>query len=229
MILQQIELELLNLMKKNNIENLVSSIVDEELVNTVYEDLTAFAQKDPAAHENVDYVFHTYSSFRAVMYYRLANQLYYHDLNDKGLRYRAKEIAEEAKLNTGIEIHPAASIGRRFVVDHGIGTVVGETTIIGDDCYILQCVILGAAGIANNASKKRHPTLCNNVEVGAFARILGNVRIGNNVKISPYAIIRQDVCDNHNVILVSQCQIVKKRDRGEVLPLGISLGEQVSE
>lgn len=208
-MIKQIEAEIVALMSNYGVEDLIPAIVDDSLVTTIEDDLLAYVKKDPAAHNDVDYVFYTYPSFRAVMSYRVANRLYYHDAHSKKLRYVARKISERAKVMTGIEIHPAARIGKRFVIDHGIGTVIGETTVIGDDCYILQCVIMGALGIANNADEIRHPTLGNNVEVGAFVRILGKIRIGNNVKISPFSIVRQDISDNHCVVIVNQCQIVK--------------------
>jgi len=122
------------------------------------------------------------------------------------LKYIAKSITEKAKLESGIEIHPAAKIGDYFVIDHGVGTVIGETCEIGEHCYILQGVILGSTGIAYNPLEKRHPTLGNNVEIGAHARILGPITIGDNVKVSPYSVIREDIPSNTSVIIQNQCQ-----------------------
>ncbi|EAN2415285.1 serine acetyltransferase, partial [Salmonella enterica] len=137
--------------------------------------------------------------------YRISHFLY-----NKGLFIDAKIISENAKIKTGIEIHPAAIIGKRFVIDHGTGTVIGETSIIGEDCYILQSVIIGASGIANNPIGKRHPVIGNNVEIGAFVNLLGNIKIGNNVKISPRVTITKSVPDNFIVTKKTEIEIVKE-------------------
>lgn len=122
----------------------------------IREDLLALCQKDPASRGRQEFCLLGHRSFMAVMHYRIANNIY--KSCAMSLRTRvwvAKAISENAKVETGLEIHPAATIGKRFVVDHGVGTVIGETCSIGDDCYILENVILGARGIANNPLGKR--------------------------------------------------------------------------
>ncbi len=102
------------------------------------------------------------------------------------------------RKNTGIEIHPGASIGKRLFIDHGMGVVIGETTIIGNDCTIYQGVTLGGTGKENNT--KRHPTIGNSVIIGSHAQILGNINIGNNVKIGAMTMVLNDVPDNCTIL-----------------------------
>ena len=146
------------------------------------------------------------------MYFRVANALYYlaasRDLSGL-LQSIAHKISMDAVTQTGVEIHPAAKIGERFVVDHGIGTVVGETTTIGHDCYILQGVVLGALGVAQNFTGKRHPTIGNKVEIASFAKLLGPIVVGDNVFIGPHCIITKDIPAHSRVTLMAQYQIEK--------------------
>ena len=208
---KKIETTLLKILIENNIESYASVILDDKLKEIILEDLIALTDKDPAANGELNYVFDSYNSFKAVVLYRIANRLYYLNINDNEAKIKSRKISEKAKLLTGVEIHPAAKIGKRFAIDHGVGTVIGETTEIGDDCYILQGILLGSTGIANNANGKRHPTIGNNVEIGAFSRVLGDIKIGNNVKISPFSIIKQDVTDNTDVVINNQCQILHNK------------------
>ncbi|MBP5324237.1 MAG: serine acetyltransferase [Pseudobutyrivibrio sp.] len=171
------------------------------------EDLNTYAMKDPSCGGNAEIVLDSNRSFLAVLLYRVAN-FYYYEMGEKNI---AIKISEFAKIYSGIEIHPGAKIGRRFVVDHGTGTVIGETTVIGDDCYLLQNVILGAHVITGHVTHDRHPKLGNNVEIGAFTKVLGNIRIGNNVKISPNCVITRDVEDDTSIIVSSYYQIEKRK------------------
>lgn len=176
----------------------------------VAEDLMAFASRDPASQGRGNLILDSYASFKAVLYYRLAHQILKLAGNaDQHFSSIAQKLSNQGKLLSGAEIHPAAQIGRRFVLDHGYGTVIGETCEIGNDCYILCGVTLGARGIANNPNGKRHPRLGNNVEIGAGARILGYVMIGNNVFISPACVITHDVPDDMKVKIVNQIQLQK--------------------
>lgn len=180
-------------------------------INLILEQLTedkeAFLKKDPSAKNNSEYLLLTFSSFDSVIIYRIANYIFYNYDNT----FDAKRISEYAKTKTGIEIHPCAKIGKRFVIDHGVGTVIGETCVIGDDCYLLQKVILGSTQIAFNKQGKRHPTIMNNVEIGGFVRIFGPIKIGNNVKISPHSIITTNIPDNSSVIIKNNEQVIFKR------------------
>ncbi len=161
-----------------------------EVVRQLEEDAKAYADKDPASRGSVTAVLRGYTSFRAVLHYRLAHAL----LQRCAVTDAGSAVAEEwstlalllssrGKLLSGIEIHPRCRIGRRLVIDHGLGTVIGETTDIGDDAYLLGGVTLGATGIATNPQAKRHPTLGNRVQIGAFASVYGAVHIGDDVFI----------------------------------------------
>ncbi|ECK6864964.1 serine acetyltransferase [Salmonella enterica] len=193
-----------NILYENKIFYLTDG--DINLINRLcYDDLYALSVKDPAGRQDLNYIAITYSSYFAVLSYRISHFLY-----DKGMFLDAKIISENAKIKTGIEIHPAAIIGKRFVVDHGTGSVIGETSIIGEDCYILQSVIIGSSGIANNPIGKRHPVIGNNVEIGAFVNLLGNIKIGDNVKISPRVTLKNSVPDNVIVTKKTEIEILKK-------------------
>lgn len=187
-------------------------IIITTIFSMLYLDLLALTKKDPAAKGKSQFVYNTYSSFKAVMYYRIASCIYNFDELDADLRQQlARNISEEGKIQTKIEIHPASQIGKNFVIDHGVGTVIGETTIIGNDCYLLQGVILGSTGISGNLEGRRHPTIGDNVEIGAFAKILGFIHIGNNVFISPNCVITFDIEDNTRVIITNQLQLLKNK------------------
>ncbi|GHT78548.1 hypothetical protein AGMMS50262_21300 [Bacteroidia bacterium] len=184
----------------------------DNLVLTIYGDVIAYAHKDPAKHGSEDIVYHNTMSFSAVFHYRIANFLYYLDNSNiypTQLKAIAEDLSNIGKRLSGIEIHPAARIGTNFVIDHGAGTVIGETAIVGNDCYFLQGIVLGARGIANNPNGKRHPTIGNNVEIGAFVKILGDINVGDNVKISPNSIITNDIPSNSIVRIVNQYQTLK--------------------
>ena len=144
-------------------------------------------QRDPAARSDIEILL-LYKCFRALRYYRRAHK---HQL--KGRFFLARWLSERAKFKTGIEIHPGATIGKGFFIDHGTGVVIGETTEIGDNCIIYQGVTLGGTG---KDTGKRHPTLGNNVMVGAGAKVLGPVNIGNNVKIAAGAVVLSDIPDD---------------------------------
>lgn len=176
----------------------------------VAEDLIAYAWRDPASRGRGELILESYASFKAVLYYRLAHRVW--NLSDQPhgqFCAIALTLSNQGKILSGAEIHPAARIGRRFVLDHGFGTVIGETCEIGNDCYILCGVTLGARGIANNPDGKRHPRLGNNVEVGSGARVLGYVLIGDDVFISPSCVITQDVPAGTKVKVVNQIQLQK--------------------
>lgn len=185
--------------------------ISHKIVSKCLEDLEAYSEKDPAANSDPQYVLACRSNFRAVAAYRVAHEILRLENLFANARFVAARISETAKIKYGIEIHPKATIGRRFVVDHGIGTVIGETTEIGDDCYILQCVILGARGIASNPDGKRHPTLGNRVQIGAFARILGPVSIGDDCFIGPHCLIKEDVERGSSVTIITSQQYTKHR------------------
>lgn len=156
-------------------------------INEVREDIDAICQRDPAARSRIE-VLSLYSGLHALLMYRVA-----HAIDKKGHRYLARLISQSARFFTGIEIHPAAEIGRGLFIDHGSGTVIGETAVIGDNCTIYQGVTLGGTG---KESGKRHPTLGNNVMVGAGAKLLGSFTVGSNSKIAAGAVVLRDVPEN---------------------------------
>lgn len=151
------------------------------------EDIKAVLDRDPAARTGLE-VFLLYPGINAVMWHRAAHFLYKHHI-----KFLARWISQTVRFFTGIEIHPAAKIGRRFFIDHGMGVVIGETAEIGNDCTIYQGVTLGGTG---KEKGKRHPTLGDNVMVGAGAKVLGPFKIGNNVKIAAGAVVLEEIPDN---------------------------------
>ena len=148
-------------------------------------DIASIIERDPAAR-NAWEVLTCYPGFHAIMLHRLAHWLWRHRL-----RWLARFLAHLSRLFTGIEIHPAAVIGRRVFIDHGFGLVVGETAVIGDGCTIYQGVTLGGTTLAKG--HKRHPTLESGVIVGAGAQILGNITIGENAKVGSNAVVVRDI------------------------------------
>lgn len=173
--------------------------------------MQAYADKDVAMKSNLVFVLQTSTSFKAVMHYRLANIIlnsnkYNEDLVCAGSL--AINISNRGKLLSGAEIHPAAKIGRRFVLDHGLCTVFGETTEVGDDCYILGGVILGARGISNNPIDKRHPTIGNRVQIGALSRVFGNVVVGDDVFIGPNCVVDKNIGSGCRVVAKSNINIL---------------------
>jgi serine O-acetyltransferase len=155
------------------------------------EDIAAVLDRDPAAKSGLEVVL-LYSGLHALWGYRVHHWLWIH-----GWRFLARALSQWARLITGIEIHPGAEIGHRFFVDHGMGVVIGETTIIGDDVTLYQGVTLGGTG---KETGKRHPTLRNNVVIGAGARVLGNITIGENCRVGAGSVVLRDVPDNSTVV-----------------------------
>jgi serine O-acetyltransferase len=179
----------------------------------IIEDTKTFVKRDPAARNDLIATWRSYLSLKAVADYRISNMLHGSYTSDEDIvtddQVAARQLSEQSKLATGVEIHPGARIGKRFTVDHGMATVLGETVIIGTDCYILQGVILGGQRIATNPTGQRHPILGNNVQIGGFARIFGSVRVGNDVVVSPHAVITEDIPTGSRVVVRSVNQIIK--------------------
>ena len=151
------------------------------------EDIKAFRDRDPAAKSDLE-IFFLYPGFKAIRKYRKANYFYRH-----GHTFIARMISQSAAKKTGIEIHPGATIGRRLVIDHGTGIVIGETTEIGDDVLIYQGVTLGGTG---KDTGKRHPTIGNNVMISAGAKVLGPFKIGDNSRVAAGAVVLEEVPPN---------------------------------
>ena len=163
------------------------------------ETLRAYQRRDPAARGRLE-IFLLYPGVHAVLYYRIAHWLYL-----RRLFFPARLISQWARFWTGVEIHPGATIGRRLVIDHGAGIVIGETAELGDDVLLYQGVTLGGTG---KDVGKRHPTLGNNVMVGAGARVLGPITVRDNARIAAGAVALQDVPEGATAVGVP-AQIVR--------------------
>lgn len=161
------------------------------MFKTIKEEINTIFEKDPAA-TNIFEILITYSGFHAVVLYRVA-----HKLLKWNIPFLPRFLSFIARFLTGIEIHPGATIGKRLFIDHGMGVVIGETTIIGDDCLLYQGVTLGGTGKEHG---KRHPTLGNNVVAGSGAKVLGNIKIGNKVRIGAGSVVITDVPDDCTVV-----------------------------
>ena len=172
----------------------------------IIEDVRSVFARDPAAR-NVFEVLTCYSGVQAVLFYRLTHFLW---------RYRlfwlARFISTFARWVTGIEIHPGAVIGRRFFIDHGMGVVIGETSIIGDDCMLYHGVTLGGT---TWDKVKRHPTLKNGVVIGAGAKILGPIILGENVRVGSNSVVVRSVDDNETVVGIPGRIVRKKAEDGD--------------
>ena len=169
----------------------------------LYEDAVNIKEKDPATNSILEVVL-LYPGFNAVMWHRLSHLLY-----NLGLRFIPRLISQIVRLFTGIEIHPGAKIGNRLFIDHGMGIVIGETAEVGDDCTIYHGATLGGTGKDIN---KRHPTIGNNVIVGAGAKILGPIKIADNVKIGAGAIVLNECLEKNATLVGVPAKIISNRN-----------------
>ena len=171
------------------------------MIKTIKRDIALIRESDPAARNAVEILL-TYPTLRAICSYRLAHWFYvrkYYTI--------ARIISQHARNKTGIEIHPGATIGKGLFIDHGMGVVIGETAVIGDNCLLYQGVTLGGTG---KDKGKRHPTLGNNVLVGAGAKVLGPFTVGNNVKIAANAVVLNAIPDDCTAVGVP-ARIVRRK------------------
>lgn len=164
------------------------------------EDIACVKDRDPAARSAVEILL-LYPGLKAIRLHRLANKFY-----KKRMYFMARWISQRASKKTGIEIHPAVQIGKRFFIDHGTGVVIGETCVIGDDVTIYQGVTLGGTG---KDTGKRHPTIGNNVMIGAGAKVLGPLNIGDNSKIASGAVVLNDIPPDSTAVGVP-ARVVKR-------------------
>jgi serine O-acetyltransferase len=155
------------------------------------EDVAAVFESDPAARSYLE-VLICYPGLHALWAHHLSHWLWLH-----GMRFLARWVSQVARLFTGIEIHPGAEIGRRLFIDHGMGTVIGETAIIGDDVTLYQGVTLGGTG---KEKGKRHPTLGNNISIGSGAKLLGNITIGDNCRVGAGSVVLRSVPANSTIV-----------------------------
>ena len=163
------------------------------------ETLRAYQARDPAARSRLE-IFLLYQGVHAIIYHRIAHFFYTHHL-----RFLARLVSQWSRHFTGIEIHPGAKIGRRLVMDHGMGIVIGETAEIGDDCLIYHGVTLGGTGKDHG---KRHPTIGNNVLISTGAKVLGPFTVGDNARIAANAVVLSEVPPNATAVGIP-AQIVR--------------------
>ncbi|WP_420840397.1 serine O-acetyltransferase [Adlercreutzia agrestimuris] len=177
------------------------------IFRVIAEDIQAVKDRDPAA-QNSFVIWLTYPGLHARWSHVIEHWLWNH-----GLRSLARISSQFTRFMTGVEIHPAARIGRRFFIDHAMGVIIGETTIIGDDCTLYQGVTLGGTG---KETGKRHPTLGNNVLVGVGASVLGNITIGDNAKVGGGAVVVSDVPPNSTAVGIPGRVVVRDGQRVEI-------------
>ena len=174
------------------------------LLKSIASDIQAARDRDPAATGNLEVIL-TYPGFHARQLHRLA-----HTLRQRGVPLLPRLISHVTRALTGIEIHPGATIGNGFFIDHGMGVVIGETAEIGDNCHLYQGVTLGGT---STKREKRHPTLMDNVEVGAGAKLIGAITVGENASIGAGSVVVTNVPANATVVGVPG-HIVAYRDPG---------------
>lgn len=150
---------------------------------SIREDIAAAKRRDPAARTSIE-VFFVYSGLHAVWWHRIAHAMW-----RRGLRFLPRALSQIVRWATGIEIHPGARIGRRLFIDHGMGVVIGETAVVGDDVHLYHEVTLGGTG---HERGKRHPTIGDRVVIGAGAKVLGNITIGSDSAIGANAVVVHD-------------------------------------
>lgn len=158
---------------------------------SVREDIAAIFESDPAARSYAE-VLICYPGLHAVWTHHLSHWLWTHDM-----RFLARYTSQVARFFTGIEIHPGAVLGRRLFIDHGMGTVIGETAVVGDDVTLYQGVTLGGTG---KEKGKRHPTLGNNISIGSGAKLLGNITIGDNCRVGAGSVVLRSVPENSTIV-----------------------------
>ncbi len=173
-------------------------------VASIREDVATVRERDPAAKSRLE-VFLCYSGLQAVWFYRINHWLWNH-----GFWLLARWLSQVARFLTGIEIHPGATIGRRLFIDHGLGVVIGETAIVGDDVTLYQGVTLGGTGKEHG---KRHPTIEDDVVIGSGAKVLGNITVGRNCRIGAGSVVLRNVPENSTVVGVPGHIIFRNGER----------------
>jgi serine O-acetyltransferase len=161
------------------------------MLRSIREDIAAILESDPAASSYFEVVT-VYPGLHAVWAHRLSHWLWRH-----GMRFLARFVSQVARVFTGVEIHPGAELGRRLFIDHGMGTVIGETAIVGDDVTLYQGVTLGGTG---KEKGKRHPTLGNSIVIGSGAKLLGNITIGDNCRVGAGSVVLRSVPANSTIV-----------------------------
>ncbi|MDD4067077.1 MAG: serine O-acetyltransferase [Clostridia bacterium] len=172
------------------------------VIKGLYRDAKNIREQDPAAKSILEVII-LYQGFHILIWHRISHAFY----KIKWM-FLARLISQLGRFFTGIEIHPGAQIGKRLFIDHGMGVVIGETAVVGDDCCIYHGATLGGTGKDIN---KRHPTLGNNVMVGTGAKVLGPINIGDNVKIGAGAIVLHDIRSNVTAVGVPAHEVIKHK------------------
>jgi serine O-acetyltransferase len=173
-------------------------------LRSIREEIAAALERDPAAKSGFEIIL-CYAGLHAVWIHRVNHWLW-----QQGWRVLARWLSQTARWLTGIEIHPAAQIGQRLFIDHGMGVVIGETAIVGNEVTLYQGVTLGGTG---KEQGKRHPTIADNVIIGAGAKVLGNITVGENSRIGAGSVVLQDVPDNSTVVGVPGHVILRNGKR----------------
>ena len=181
------------------------------MFRTIREQIDTIFREDPAAKSVLEIAL-CYPGFHAILFHRLAHKLY-----RMRIPLLPRVISQASRFLTGIEIHPGATIGRRFFIDHGMGVVIGETAEIGDDVLIYQGVTLGGTG---KEKGKRHPTIGNHVVIGGGAKVLGDISIGHHVKIGAGSVVVKPVPDNSTVVGVPGRIVRMRSDQSDQLEHG---------
>ncbi len=196
------------------------SMIIDDILALASEDLLAYHQRDPSVrYKPVACLLSMHSTFFAVCAYRIARRLLRGDgITTDQAAIKAMRLSFAARAMTGVDIHPEASIGARFVIDHGWNTVIGQTARIGNDCYLLNDVTIGGRFAADAPDGKRHPTLGDRVQVCAGTRLLGAIRIGDDVFIGPGVTITTDI--------PAKSAVLRQADAGALAPRHLSTREQ---
>ena len=181
------------------------------MFHTIREQIDTIFREDPAAKSVLEIVL-CYPGFHAILSHRFAHRLY-----RMRIPLLPRLLSQISRFFTGIEIHPGATIGRRFFIDHGMGVVIGETAEIGDDVLIYQGVTLGGTG---KEKGKRHPSIGNHVVIGGGAKVLGNISIGNHVKIGAGSVVVKPVPDNSTVVGIPGRIVRMRSEQSEQLEHG---------
>lgn len=173
-----------------------------KIFKLIKQEIKTIKEKDPAAKSTLEIVL-LYQGFHALILHRLAHKLY-----KLKVPFLPRFISQFSRFITGIEIHPGATIGKNFFIDHGMGVVIGETAIIGDNCLVYQGVTLGGTG---KETGKRHPTIGNNVTLGAGAILLGNITIGDNSNVGAGSVVIKSAKENSTLVGVP-ARVVKEKN-----------------
>ena len=189
------------------------------LLSHIREDVATVMERDPAAKSRLE-IYLCYSGLHALWFYRVNHWLWNHNLLLLG-----RWLSQVARLFTGIEIHPGAQIGRRVFIDHGMGVVIGETAIVGDDVTLYQGVTLGGTGKEHG---KRHPTILDSVVIGGGAKVLGNITIGRNCRIGAGSVVLRNVPDDSTVVGVPG-HIIFREGKRVVITVPKQINDPLSE